>query len=801
MIPLSVVKKSVIIHGHFYQPPRENPWLEVVEAQDSAAPYHDWNERVTAECYAPNSAARILDRGGTIARIVNNYRRISFNFGPTLLAWLEREAPVVYAALLRADRLSAKDHGHGGAMAQVYNHIIMPLANPRDKVTQVRWGIKDFARRFGRAPEGMWLAEAAVDLQSLAIMATEGIKFTVLSPYQAQAVRPAGGQWQDAGGGNLDTRRPYRVALPGGKSIAVFFYDGPLSRAVAFEHILDDGVAMARRIKSLFDPDPGEPQAVIMATDGESYGHHHRFGEMGLAYCLKALQEDPEVEVTNFAAHLAANPPTWEAKVVENSSWSCAHGVERWRGDCGCALAPDRGWSQAWRAPLRVGLDRLRDRLQALFERQGGELLKDPWAARDDYVELLGEPEPAAREAFLARHQARALSPLERARVFKLLESQHWGMYMFTSCGWFFDDISGIEPVQNLRFAARALQLAEELDGGGWEDDLLAELAKAQSNLPKEGNGALIWRREVAPSRVALERVVAHAVINGVMDGQPPAERVYCYRLLTEGYRHRHELGLHLAWGNLKVSHQRLEEPHELVYAALYAGGHEFRALVGPNGQGRALRDVEREVEQPLRLQEQQGLWEIFQRRLAGRSFGMADLFLEGRRALARDLLARTMTDYREAARGLYESHRQTMLFLREINVPLPPVFTALAEAILADDLTTLLGEMDQGPLPESLGELVMQARALGLNLDRHGLRRRVEGMLTADLSHLALDPDDAGCLVRAGQLLDLGQALGLELDLWASQNHFYRLLQDYAGRTLPEGVRALGRRLHFALD
>ncbi|MFH1057157.1 MAG: DUF3536 domain-containing protein, partial [Pseudomonadota bacterium] len=498
---------------------------------------------------------------------------------------------------------------------------------------------------------------------------------------------------------------------------------------------------------------------------------------------------------------LAANPPTWEAKVVENSSWSCAHGVERWRGDCGCAIDPNRGWSQAWRKPLRVGLDRLRDRLQRLFEEQGGKLLKDPWDARDDYVELLGEPEDAVRAGFLARHQARALSDLERAQVFKLLESQHWGMYMFTSCGWFFDDISGIEPVQNMRFAARAVQLAEELDGGGWERDLVDELAKAQSNLPREGNGALIWQREVAPSRVGLERVVAHAVIGGVMDEQPPAERVYCYRLVTEGYRHRHELGLHLAWGNLKVSHQRLEEPHELIYAALYAGGHEFRALVGPDGQGSALKAVESEVEQPLRLQEQQGLWDIFLRRLEGRSFTMADLFLEGRRQLAQDLLTRSLADYRESARGLYESHRQTMLFLREINVPLPPVFTALAAAILADDLTTLLGEMGQGPLPESLGELVMQARALGLDLNRHGLRRQLEGMLTTDLSCLAVNPDDPACLARAEQLLDLGQALGLDLDLWAPQNHFYRLLQDYTGRTLPEGVRSLGRRLHFVID
>lgn len=801
MIPDSVVRKKVVIHGHFYQPPRENPWLEVVEAQDSAAPYHDWNQRVSAECYAPNCAARILGPGGGIARIVNNYRRISFNFGPTLLAWLEKEAPVVYSALLRADRLSQADHGHGNALAQVYNHLIMPLANTRDKRTQVRWGVRDFQRRFGRKPEGMWLAETAVDQESLAILAAEGVKFTILAPTQCAQVRSGDGQWRDVAGGRVDPRRPYWVSLPGGARIAVFFYDGPLSRAVAFDRILDDGLGMARRVKELFDPDPAEPQTVIMATDGESYGHHHRFGEMGLAFCLKTLQEDPEVEVSNLAAVLAGQPPTWEARIIEDSSWSCAHGVERWRADCGCCIDPGRGWNQAWRTPLREGLDRLRDRLQALFEKLGGELLQDPWAARDAYVDLLGDPEPQAREEFLARHQRRGLDPAERARVFKLLESQHWGMYMFTSCGWFFDDISGIEPVQNLRFAARAIQLASELDGGGWEEDLLAELAKAQSNLPREGNGALIWRREVAPSRVGPHRVAAHAVISGVMDNQPPPEKLYCYNLETLEYRHRAELGLNLAWGEVRVSHQRLEESRDLAYAALHAGGHDFKALVGPDGQGQVLADVEAEVEQPLRLLEQNAIWEIFQKRLQGQIFGMADLFLEGRRALAQAVVERSLNEYREAARGLYETHRQTMLFLREINVPLPAMFSALAEAILGEDLTRLLAEMEPGPLPESLGEIVMQARALGLDLNRHGPRRQVETMLGEDLLRLVQDFKDQGSLVRAGQLLDLAKALGLDLDLWSPQNHFYRMLQDRGGQTLPDGVKALGRRLNFLVD
>ncbi|MFH1034130.1 MAG: DUF3536 domain-containing protein [Pseudomonadota bacterium] len=795
-------KKFICIHGHFYQPPRENPWLEVVEAQESASPFHDWNERVCAECYAPNAAARILGAGGTIQAITNNYSRISFNFGPTLLVWLERHAPDTYAALLAADRQSRDRWGHGNALAQVYNHLIMPLATSRDKKTQVHWGVRDFQRRFGRRPEGMWLAETAVDLESLQCLADEGIKFTILSPSQAQAARPSpSSPWSAVADGGLDPRRPYRVALPSGGEIAVFFYDGPLSRSIAFEHLLDDGAGMARRVKALLDPDPVEPQIVTMATDGESYGHHHRFGEMALAYALKELVADPQVELTNFAAFLEANPPVWEVRVLENSSWSCAHGVERWKSDCGCAIDTSKGWNQRWRAPLRQGLDRLRQRLDGLFEDQAGQLFNDPWAARDDYVELLGQVSPLARAGFLARHQKRPLNTSEAVRACKLLESQHWGMYMFTSCAWFFDDISGIEPVQNLRFAARAIQLAEELDGGGWEDELLKTLATAQSNLPREGNGALIWQREVGTARVGFHRVAAHAVISGVMGEEPPPEELYCYQLQTLDYRHRHELGLHLSWGRLKVSHLRVGQEHDLVFAVLFAGGHEVRALVGPATAEQDLDSLGRQMEQPLRLLEQRALWEILVQGVPGKVYGMADLFMEGRRLLASKLVDRSMAEYRETANELYRATRETMLFLREISVPLPRVFTALAEVILSDDLVRHLDDPHSESLRGHLGEVAMQAKALGLSLSGHGLRLRVEKALTRDLEALARDPQNQPSLVHAEVLLNLAEALGIQLDLWGSQNHFYGLIQEKGPDRLPAGLLELGRRLHFALD
>jgi alpha-amylase/alpha-mannosidase (GH57 family) len=794
------VTKYLCIHGHFYQPPRENPWLEVVEAQDSAAPFHDWNARITAECYAPNAAARILGPKGHISKIINNYEYISFNFGPTLLSWLAAQAPEVHQALVAADQRSAARLGQGNAVAQVYNHTIMPLASRRDKLTQIRWGIQDFRHRFRREPRGMWLAETAADMETLACLAEENIAFTILSPHQAARVRPPDGAWQEVSGGRVETRRPYWVRLPGGRRLAVFFYHGPASQAVAFEHLLDDGARLAARLGALHEGAAGEPLLASVATDGESYGHHHRFGEMALAFALDRLQADPEVRLTNYAAFLEAHPPAWEAEILAPSAWSCPHGVDRWRADCGCALDPGRGWSQAWREPLRRALDRLNARLATLAEQVGGELFQDPWAARDDYLQVLLHDTPEAWEELLARHQRRPLSAGDRVRAAKLLESQRWGQCSLTSCGWFFDDLAGIEAVQNLRFAARALQLAEDLDGGGWEQDLVRTLAEARSNQPAEGDGAQVWQRRVAPARVGPCRVAAHAAIAGVMGDAPPPAELYCYRLATVSHRHRHNLGLDLAWGRVEIAHRRLGETHPVAFAALHAGGHDFTAFVARAGEGPDLEGLGREAEEPLRLLEREALLRLLERRVGGRRFGLREVFLEGRRGLAREMLGATMDRYRETARSLYEANREVMNFLHDINVPLPRVFTALAEAMLTDDLIMALAAGPGGPLPPSAGQLARQARSLGLRLEAPALRRRLEDRLTADLAALGADPADAGRLEHANQLLDLAAALEITPDLWRPQNLFHRLWQQRGEAGLPAGLAELGRRLGFAL-
>ncbi len=790
--------RFVCIHGHFYQPPRENPWLEAVEVQDSAAPFHDWNQRVTAECYAPNAAARMLRPAGAIENIVNNYQLISFNFGPTLLGWLEAEAPEVVRALQEADQASAARWGHGNALAQVYNHLIMPLATRRDKLTQIRWGIRDFEHHFGRRPEGMWLAETAVDLESLELMAGEGIRFTILAPHQAAALRPPGArEWQTVGPGGIDFRRPYKVATPGGE-MAVFFYHGPLSRAVAFERLLDDGARFAGRIKQDLPAGGAEDSILTLATDGESYGHHHRFGEMALAYALNQLDQDPGVELTNLAAYLAAHPPAWEARIAENTSWSCPHGVERWRSDCGCALNPGGPGNQAWRAPLRRAVDHLLERLALLLEEVGGRLLKDPWAARDDYVGLILDESLEQREGFFTLHQAHPLDAEERVRALKLMESQRWGLFAATSCAWFFDDLAGLEAVQNLRFAARALQLADELDGGGWEQEMCEILSEAASNQAAEGSGADIWRRRVAPARVGPRRVAAHAAISGVLGADPPPGELFIYDLVSSGHRHRSNLGLDLSWGRLSVTHRRLGQEHRLIYGALHPGGHEFMARVAHDPGSWDPASLEEPVESLLRALDQRGLAELLEKSLGGEAFTLGDLFLEGRRSLAQEMLERTLRSEFELARNLYETHRDTMSFLREINVPRPKLFEALAQAVLAGELIRLLYGDRRSLSPERLGELVGRARELDLELQGPRVRRAVEEALTREVGALARDPGDAASLERAESILDLSDAMDLEPNLWEAQNLFFGLSRKLDPAKLSGGLLKLGRRLNL---
>ncbi|MGH7198845.1 MAG: DUF3536 domain-containing protein [Candidatus Omnitrophota bacterium] len=506
------MKKFICVHGHFYQPPRENPWTGEVDEEPSAAPFHDWNERIVKECYEANTKAPVLNKKGQPAKYVNNFSKISFDIGPTLMSWLVRKDPITYRAILDADRESVKTRGgHGNAIAQVYNHIIMPLASKRDKVTQVVWGIRDFEYHYKRKPEGMWLSETAVDRETLEILVDHGIKFTVLAPAQAKRFRPVGfgARWHSVHNEAIDPKHPYRVILKGGRQFHVFFYDGPISRAIAFEGLLNSGDNLDQKLLHSFSHRQAAAQLVSTATDGESFGHHHKFGEMAVAYGLTKIETDRLATLTNYGEYLARFGSRWEVDLQENSSWSCPHGVERWRADCGCHIHTDAKWNQKWRQHLREAFDHLKASADETYELQTRDLLKDPWQARNDTIDVILDPSVMMRKNFLVKHARRTLSAAEEKKVWDLLEAEKFSLFMYTSCGWFFDDISGIEPVQVMKFALRAMELVQPYCRKELEGPFLKILSKAASNLPEHGTGADIFEKMVKPARHSSPAVAA----------------------------------------------------------------------------------------------------------------------------------------------------------------------------------------------------------------------------------------------------------------------------------------------------
>lgn len=499
------MNKFICVHGHFYQPPRENPWSGVIEQQETAAPYHDWNERIASECYAPNAHTQILNNQNQAIRTVNNYAQISFNVGPTLFSWMERSAPDVYQSILEADRKSMERFsGHGTAIAQAYNHMIMPLANDRDKQTQVIWGVRDFEHRFKRKPEGMWLPETAVNIKTLEVLAAHGILFTILAPVQAQKVRRIGGHpWTDVSEGTVDTQLPYICRLPSGKTIVLFFYNGHISNDLAFGDLVKNGVNFADRLVDEFPEHQQKPRLVHVANDGETYGHHHAYGNMALAYMLHYIETNQLAGTTIYGEFLANNPPDHEVQIIEDTSWSCFHGVERWRAHCGCRLNPVGDWNQKWRKHLREALDWLRDRLVPLYEQTMSVYFDDPWQIRDRYIDVVLDRSEANQKRVLWESSKRDLPARDRQRVVTFLEMQRCAMLMYTSCGWFFDDISGLESIQILRYAGRAIQLAKESGGDDLEAEFLNRLASAKSNVPEMKNGKTIYNLYVKPAMTA----------------------------------------------------------------------------------------------------------------------------------------------------------------------------------------------------------------------------------------------------------------------------------------------------------
>jgi alpha-amylase/alpha-mannosidase (GH57 family) len=883
--------RYLCVHGHFYQPPRENPWLETVELQESAAPYHDWNERITAECYAPNGASRIQNLDRQITRILNNYARMSFNFGPTLLSWLENFAPRTYRMIQEADRASAERFsGHGSALAQVYNHIIMPLADERDARTQIRWGIADFEHRFGRKPEGMWLAETAVNRHVLDLLAQEGIRFTILAPHQCARVRklrepapsaqspaqdltsdalkgisfnssvtpdteagalaPEATPWTETPKANVDPTHPYRVPLDGGRSIDVFFYDGPNSRAVAFEGLLNSGESFGRRLISGLR-DTSEPQLAHIATDGESYGHHHKQGEMALSYALHWIEENNLATLTNYGEFLAKFPPQYEAEVVEDSSWSCSHGVERWRSDCGCN-GGKQGWNQQWRGPLRAALDYLRDATAPLAEAVAASLLKDLWTARDAYIEVVLDRSATSIDAFLSRHASHELTAAERVTVLELLELERHTQLMYTSCGWFFDEISGIETVQIIAYAGRVIQLAEGLFGeaaAGIETGLLDLLAQAKSNVLEMGDGAQVYRRYVTAARLDLDHVGAHYAISTLFRSTADAAELFCFDVARHSYELLTSGRGRVALGRVSLRSRITEECEEICFAVLHLGDQNlsaaikrFAAAASAENPARGRRtDVAVEsweqfvdrARTAIRRANLPELIRLIDSYFGGTLYSLTSLFADEQQRILRSILDQTVSELESSLTRIYEEHATLLDFLSESSVPTPPALALTAGFAINAGLRRALEapQYDTGEVARLLERARIDAVTLDATLLAFTADKRMKRAMTrletamAPARNAGIAPTHTltaemqanfAILNETVAIADSLRTLPFEINLWQSQNIWNDLLQrtgisDDPGDQPPaaytwpaawrEGFRKLGLTLNIAVD
>ena len=791
--------RYICIHGHFYQPPRENPWLETVEVQETAYPFHDWNERITTECYGPNAAARILDDRGYITRILSNYARMSFNFGPTLLSWLERHRREVYRSIIAADGLSRRRFsGHGSAIAQAYNHSILPLCSRRDKRTQIRWGIRDFEHRFARRPEGLWLPETAVDDETLELLADEGIVFTLLAPHQAASVRPRGdGMWADVTGSRVDSRKAYFAEVAGGRKISVFFYDGPTSQSIAFERLLHSGEGFATRLQAGFD-DRAEAQLVHVATDGETYGHHHRYGDMALAYALQHLEQSTTARLTNYGEFHAMHPPAHEVRIAQATSWSCAHGIERWRSDCGCNSGGHPGWTQAWRAPLRDALDWLAEQVNAVFEHHATPLLRDPWAARDAYIDVILDRSHDSIDRLIHRHSVAPLDDAARTRVFEMLEMQRNSLLMYTSCGWFFDEVSGIETIQIICYAARAIQLAHKLGCESLQAGFLERLSLAVSNLPEHGDAAAIYRKSVEV--LDLDEVAAHYAVSSLFHAYDERTELFAY-FVDQSDVHTATLGrAKLVLGTIRITSKVTLQSEVRSYGFVHFGDHNLSGGVRSFADPGDYQTMCRQVGTAFDRADMPEVLRLLDSHFLELTYSLRSLFRdEQQRAL--DVIVRGATSDAEALAGqLYETHSPLVRYLATLDLPLPRTLRGLADFVLNSSLRRELerSELDFPRLRALLGE----AEDVGTEIDRVGIGFSLREAIERATNQWVEEPEQLGRLRRLRRAAEFARAMSLELDLHHVQNRFYALMETVYPRFHEQAERgdriAIEWREHF---
>lgn len=770
------MQRFVCVHGHFYQPPRENPWLETVEQQDSAYPYHDWNERITEECYSPNAASRIMDKENRIAKIVNNYEKISFNFGPTLLSWLEINSKEVYQAILDADRESQRLFGgFGNAMAQAYNHMILPLSNSRDKFTQILWGIKDFEFRFKRKPLGMWLPETAVDIESLSIMAELGITFTILAQHQAKRCRrlEGSGQWHEITGGEISPTMPYLQQLPNGKKIVIFFYDGPVSQAAAFQDLLDSGEIFSERLLKIFSDKNNRAQLANISTDGETYGHHHRFGDMALAYALQRIENDKMATLTNYSQFLNNFPPTHEVEIHDNSSWSCAHGIERWKNACGCCIGSNAEWNQNWRAPLRDALDWLRDTIIPHVENKGKELFKDIWAARNDYLQVILDRSPKSVDNFLDQHACKDLNEWERQNALKLMELQRNAMLMYTSCGWFFDELSGIETTQIISYAARVIQLAENLFSQPFEGMFLEKLSYAKSNLKEFIDGNYIYQHYIKPSIVDWPRIGAYYAISSLFEAYPHNAQIFSYKIdsvtkrISSGYTK-------LVAGQGHFQSTITHETIELAFAAVHFGDQNLACAIKPLKDDSEFFKILDDITQKFDLEDFLRMNQLINQYFGPFTFSINSLFKDKQQWVLHKVLSHLLREIELNYQQNYRHHASLIRYINELGIPVPAPLKATAEYAL---ITELKGELSKEKYKiKHISKLLSEIERLHIALNEVEIGFVVRKSLEAMIKQLSTDYESIQKFENLIHTIELVKRLPFKINFYHTQNEFYAM-------------------------
>jgi len=780
-----MINKYAIVHGHFYQPPRENPWTGEIERQSSAAPFHNWNERITAEAYTPNTASRVLNETGLINEIVNNFQYFSFNFGPTLIQWIEKHAPQTYKNILEADKISiGLQNGHGNSIAQVYNHTILPLATDDDKRTQIEWGIKDFIFRFGRYPEGIWLAETAINSATVRILMEYDLKYLILSPHQAQRIRAFKSKsWIDVSTGNIDTRIPYRVFFKNEKGVSVqdkyidiFFYNAGLSTAVGFEHLLTDSVRFADKIQASFDSWSNANQAAIIATDGESYGHHEKNGDMCFSSFVSREILNRPFEIVNFGHFLEMTPPTFEVELKpgpngEGTAWSCVHGVGRWIRDCGCSEGGHYGWNQLWRTPFRESLDYLRNEAERIYKDHLGKHVYDLKKMRNDYIDVLLDP--SKKHEFLRKHLKDYNYPQDKTKILKLLEAQFYSQLSFTSCGWFFADISRLEPTQNLKYAARTIEILSDFTKTDLESNFLNILEKAHSNIAEFGTGKDIYNRFIKPCVYNTETIIGNYAIENFILGEVKDRDIFFYNIKSLAYEKKNGDKPPVYKGNVILTNSRTDEKYNYIYYLFVPSYREIKCYILPsNADVKFKTDIDKVEEQIAKL-------------VANKFYSLKDLICDNREHLIQLALREELQRLEKTFKNIYRKNVDLLETLTQYDLPLPNVLKEICSFALTNEINNKIAkfkhlETNNGTYKEyqKLRNLFIAGKDSGLKINPSFIEGNLNEIIISNLKTLYNNLDEHICKTTLN-FIGLAQEMGLNLDLFAMQNITFKLLKE----------------------